>query len=134
MKPYIFDAGALTLFLAGERQLLRHRGEIASRRAEAHTNPVNVAEFYYKATSVLGRQTAETWFYRLLSSGINVATIQPEFAKEVGQLRLKYRGRLSLADCFALAQAAALRGTLLTTDGDFEGASEATIELLHLKA
>ncbi len=133
MKHYVFDAGALTLFFAGDEQLLRHKAEIASKRAEAHCNPVNVAEFYYKAMSVLGRQTAESWFYRLLASGIDVTPTNPESAREVGQLRNKYVGRLSLADCFALAQASNLKATLLTTDADFEGVSEATVTLLHLK-
>ncbi len=127
MKRYVFDAGALTLFFAGDEQLRSHRGEIASGRADAHANPVNVTEFYYKAISALGRQTAESWFYRLLASGIDIPPIPAESAREVGQLRVKYANRLSLADCFAIEQASSLKAILLTTDEDFVGISEATM-------
>jgi len=124
MKTYVFDAGALTLLLVGDERLSGDINEISRGLAKAYASAVNLAELYYKTMDKIGRETAETWYFRVLNSNVIVVPVDATFAKEVGIYKSRYRRLLSLADCFAMALAVKEKATLLTTDSDFTEVKE----------
>ncbi len=124
MKSYVYDAGALSLLLVGDSRLRSVVGEVSRGQASAHTNAVNLAELYYKTRQKLGVETAETWFHRILNSNLHVEGADGELAREAGTYKIRYRGSLSIADCFAAADPFRQKGILLTTDADFKPVKE----------
>jgi len=133
MKTYIFDAGALTLLFSGDERLTIYANEISRGTAKAYASAVNLAEFYYKTADKIGRETADTWYFRILNSNIIVVSADATFAREVGVYKSKYRRLLSLADCFALALSAKEKAHLLTTDSDFQEVKEIQVKYLPIQ-
>jgi len=121
---YVFDAGVLALLMIGDERLKQYVDEISKERSAAYVSTVNLGEFYYKTIEKLGLETAETWYFRVLNSDVNVLNVDAEMAKEAGRWKSKYMRILSFADCFALALAARSKSTLLTTDKDFQQVKE----------
>ncbi len=132
MKRYVYDAGALSLLLAGDSRLKTFVTEASRGHASAHTNVVNLAEFYYKTGQKLGIETAETWFVRIVNSNLQVEVPDADLARDAGTYKIHYRQSLSLADCFAAAETARRRAVLLTTDNDLNKVKE--IEVRYFKA
>jgi predicted nucleic acid-binding protein len=132
MKRYVYDAGAPGLLLAGDSRLKSFVAEASRGHASAHTNVVNLAKFYYKTGQKLGLETAETWFLRIVNSNIQVEVPDVDLARDAGTYRIHYRQNLSLADCFAAAEAARRRAVLFTTDEDLNKVKE--IEARYFKA
>jgi predicted nucleic acid-binding protein len=124
MKAYVFDAGALALMLLGDQRLGCYVDEISSGAANAYTSAVNLAELYYKTVDKIGRETAETWYFRILNSNVTVHPADTALAREAGLYKSQYRRLLSLADSFAAALSTKERGLLLTTDSSFEEVKE----------
>jgi len=134
MKAYVFDAGALTLLLSGDERLTSYVNEISRGTAKAYTSAVNLAELYYKTTDKIGRETADTWYFRILNSNVVVVSADAPLAREVGIYKSKYRHLLSLADCFALALSLKEKAQLLTTDSDFQEVKEIQVKYLPIQS
>ena len=132
MKNYVFDAGALSLLIAGDPRLRPYIDEISKNAAKAYISSVNLAEFYYKTLEKLGKEVAEAWFFRIVNSLIDVVPVDAYFAREAGFYKSIYKRVLSLADCFALALAVKTSSTLLTTDKDFEGIKAVKVKVLEV--
>lgn len=132
MKRYIYDAGALVLLLAGDNRLKNMVADVSRGQATAHASVINLAEFYYKTGQKLGLETAETWFLRLVNSKLQVENADTSLAREAALHKIRYRDKLSLADCFALAEATRQKAVLLTTDEDLERVKE--VETRYFKA
>lgn len=130
MKAYVFDAGALSLLLVGDERLSSYVNEISRGSAKAYTSAVNLAELYYKTVEKIGRETADTWYFRILNSNLIVVSVDAPLAKEVGICKCKYRRLLSLADCCAMVLALKEKAYLITTDKDFREVKE--IQVKHL--
>jgi len=133
MKTYVFDAGALTLLLSGDERLGSYVDEISRGTAKAYTSAVNLAELYYKTTDKVGRETADTWYFRILNSNLVVVSVDTPLAREAGIYKSKYRGSLSLADCFAMALSVREKAQLLTTDKDFREVKEIQVKYLPIQ-
>jgi len=134
MKVYVFDAGALTLLLLGDERLSSCVNEISRGTAKAYTSAVNLAELYYKAVDKIGRETADTWYFRVVNSNLAVASADASLAREVGIYKSQYKRLLSLADCFALALCVREKALLLTTDKDFQEAKEIQVKYLPIQS
>jgi len=132
LKRYVYDAGALGLLLAGDNRLKNFVAEVSRGHASAHASVINLAEFYYKTGQKLGLETAETWFLRIVNSKLQVENADTILARQAGIHKIHYRDKLSLADCFAVAEAARQKAVLLTTDEDLEKIKE--IEARYFKA
>lgn len=130
MKSYVFDAGALSLLLLGDKRLTTYVNEVSMGTAEAYTSAVNLAELYYKTLEKLGREVAETWYFRIINSNLVVSSADASLAKEAGICKSMYKQTLSLADCFAMALTIKVGAMLLTTDTDFEGVKEVKVKYL----
>jgi len=131
LKRYLYDAGALGLLLAGDNRLKNFVAEVSRGQASAHASVINLAEFYYKTGQKLGLETAETWFLRIVNSKLQVENADANLAKEAALHKIHYRDKLSLADCFAVAEAVRQKALLLTTDEDLEKVKE--IEARYFK-
>jgi len=134
MKTYVFDAGALTLLLLGDERLSSYVNEISLGTAKAYASVVNLAELYYKTADKVGRETADAWYFRILNSNLVVVSADATLAREVGMYKSKYKGLLSLADCFALALSVKEKAQLLTTDNDFQDVKEIQVKYLPIQS
>lgn len=128
MKAYVFDAGALMLMLLGDERLRSYIEEISEGAAKAYLSAVNLAELYYKTIEKIGREVAETWYFRILNSNIVVVPADDKYAREAGIYKSRYRRTLSLADCFAMALCIKEKALLLTTDSDFNQVRDVEIK------
>jgi predicted nucleic acid-binding protein len=114
---YLFDAGILPLILAGGSSVKNIVAEIASGKAESLVCEVNLAEFYAKTCEKKGKDVAELHSLRIrYQENLMVITLDEELTKEAGFLKCKYRGKVSLADCYAAAASSIYKSILLTTD------------------
>ncbi len=116
MKVYILDACAVIAFLAGKlgaavvTQLLSDPNNLCCIHA------VNLCEVYYDAIRKTDVTTARQDMTTLLSGGLVLRSdMDSDFWQRVGELKVN-PGRLSLADCFALALAQRAGATLVTSD------------------
>lgn len=116
-KNIVVDAGALTLFFAGDLRIKEHFNEMERGQAEGHICSVNLAEFYYKTCEKLGKQTADTWYHQSRAI-LRVVETDETLTHSVGLERCRQARRLSLADCHALALTRRLKAQLLTTDSE----------------
>jgi len=120
------------LILKGD-PVIRDVIDALRRGAEAHTATTNMAELYYKTEEKLGRQVAITWFNRLVRlRNLTVAPVDTRLAFRAGELRARYRRKLSLADAIIVALAERLGGRLLTTDPRLKMVEEVTVEVYEV--
>ena len=89
---------------------------------------VNLAEYYYKTCQKLGKEVAKTRYYWILSSPLRVIPTDEENTITAGNFKCKYRGLLSLADCYALSIAYLNSGVLLTTDSGLKETKEVPVK------
>lgn len=116
---YLLDAGVFPLIFAGEPTVKPLVEEIASGAAEALVCEVNLAEFYAKTCEKKGMKTADIYYVRVrYQPNIVIITPDGEITKKAGWFKCKYRGKVSLADCYAAAVALTTKATLVTTDGN----------------
>ena len=119
-----FDAGALSLYYAGDKIARQYFDDVSSRFKIGFISEVNLAEFYYKAAEKFGLDTSETWYMLTRRSQINIVPPNEMITREAAKLKLMYRNRLSLADCFAVSTAKNNDCTLITTDSRIKESKE----------
>lgn len=116
MIIYILDACAVVAFLWGEAGGGMTARLLSDPRNVCFIHAVNLCEVYYDAVRRTDVTTARQDIETLLASGLNVRTnLDTAFWQSVGELKIS-PGKLSLADCFALALAQTTGGTLVTSD------------------
>jgi len=116
---YLFDAGIFPLMLAGDSNVRKFIDEISSGKAELLVCEVNLAEFYAKTCEKKGRETADIHYLRIrYQPKITVISPDEELTRKAGQLKCKYRKKVSLADCYAAAVATINKAILITTDNN----------------
>jgi len=81
---------------------------------------VNLCEVYYDTLRMGGPAAAEKAMANVFGAGVVLRSDMDEaFWRQVGQFKVS-PGKLSLADCFALALAVRTGGTLVTSDHEFD--------------
>ena len=118
MKRYVVDTGVLLLHLIGDERVKTYFDEVSQGNARASICEINLAEYYYKICEKLGKEIAEIRYHQIRESGLEVVAADEELTKKAGEKKCRYRGRLSLADCFSLALAELKNAILLTTDSE----------------
>lgn len=89
---------------------------LADPNVDCIAHSVNVCEVYYDALRRTDLAAADLAITDLYAAGLQErADMDREFWKLVGQLKVD-PGKVSLADCFALALAIGTGGTLVTAD------------------
>ena len=115
-KDIVFDAGVLSIWYSGDRRPRAFFQAVEEGRSRGHISGVNLAEFYYKTCQKVGRQSADTWYYQAVESGLLVSSGEG-IDRSAGLEKCRHP-TLSIADCFALALAKREGALLLTTDGE----------------
>jgi len=91
---------------------------------------VNLSEFYYKTCEKLGKSIADLRYHQTRRTKLTIIETDEELGKHAGMEKCKFRGRLSLADCYALAIAKSMKAKILTTDRELANTGEAEAILL----
>ena len=115
-NKYVIDAGVLALYFAGDQRVKKYFDEIFQNVSEGYLCEVNLAEFYYKTAEKLGIDTADIRYEAIRASPIKQVPVKGELTKEAARIKLRYRGRVSLADAFLIALTQMIGGIVLTTD------------------
>jgi predicted nucleic acid-binding protein len=111
-----FDAGILSLYYAGDERVRHYFDAVSSKRNTGFVSEVNLAEFYYRAAERFGLETAEIRYMFIRRSEIRIVPPDEGTTREAARLKLVFRNKLSLADCFALSTAKLKESVLITTD------------------
>ncbi len=113
---YVIDAGVLALYFAGDREVKKYFDEIIRGKADGYLCEVNLAEFYYKSAEKIGLETTDIRYEAVRSSPIKQVPVEGELTREASRIKLRYRGKISLADAFLIALTYRVKGIALTTD------------------
>ena len=127
-----FDAGALSLYYAGDERARQYFNDVSSELKTGFISEVNLAEFYYKAAERFGLQTAELRYMLTRRSRIIIVPPDEDITREAAKLKLMYRNRLSLADCFAVSTAKNNDSILITTDSRIKEVKEVKAVYLEI--
>jgi PIN domain nuclease of toxin-antitoxin system len=116
MIIYILDACAIIAFLRREAGSIIVAQLLSDPNNLCLIHAVNLCEVYYDAVRRTDSATARQDMAALLTGGLVLRTdLDTVFWQSVGDLKIN-PGKLSLADCFALALAQQEGGTLVTSD------------------
>ena len=113
---YVLDACALIAFLRREPGATVIDGLLTNTNNLCFAHVVNLCEVYYDVVRSNDVSTALQAVSDLIAAGVQVREdIDTAFWQQVGNLKVN-PGKLSLADCFALALALRTGATLVTSD------------------
>ena len=108
----VLDACALIAYLRGEAGSERVAEHLIAGNCFAHA--VNLCEVYFDGMRVDGEVKAEALIRDLMDAGVTIRSgVDEDFWKDVGQIKASI-GRVSLADCFAIALARRLNVAVVT--------------------
>jgi predicted nucleic acid-binding protein len=127
MSRYVVDAGVHSLYFIDDERVKPYFDEVAQGKAQGFISDVNLAEYYYKTCEKLGKEVADVRYHQVRGSIISVATDE-ELTRRAGEKKCKYRGKLSLADCFTLALSELKKAALLTTDRELANVKEVKVK------
>ena len=114
-QKLVLDAGALSLHFVDSPRVRLYFDAIFAGRSVGLVCSFNLAEFYYKTCQKFGKQTADTWYFQIRESELDVIH-REDLVRLAGLEKCRNSSSLSLADCFALALAKSESALLITTD------------------
>lgn len=112
---YVLDTCAIISLIRNEdgASIVRQALEMENNICFAHA--VNLCEVYFDCLRCHGNAPAETLLTNLIEAGLMIRDdMDVDFWKAAGNLKAK--GRICLADCFAVALSAREDAVLLTSD------------------
>jgi predicted nucleic acid-binding protein len=113
---FVLDASAMIAYLRGEPGAGRVSEALLDQEGQCIAHVLNWCEVFYDFHRASGLEDALGAVKDLAGVGVvESAEIGTEFWQAVGTLKAIHR-RVSLADCFAVALANKLGGTVLTAD------------------
>jgi PIN domain nuclease of toxin-antitoxin system len=112
---YVLDACALLALIKKEDGALSVRQALESENNVCLVHSVNLCEVYYDCLRCYGNDPTEKLLTDFIETGLIIRNdMDVEFWKAAG--KLKARGRISLADCFAITLAVREDAVLMTSD------------------
>ena len=115
MSIHVLDACVMVAYLTGESGEDVVSSLLTDPEANCFAHSLNLCEVYYEFIRTRGVHGAKAAILSLFADGvIERCDMSRRFWQQVGSL--KARGRISLADCFAIALAQELSGELVTAD------------------
>lgn len=112
---YVFDACAILSLIRNEEGAAIVRQTLEAENNVCLVHAVNICEVYYDCLRCYGADPTENLLGKLLEAGLTIRSdMDSQFWKAAGNL--KARGRISLADCFAVALTVREDAILLTSD------------------
>jgi len=130
MKKVVVDAGVLTLHFIDDPRVDEYFSGIDDDRVSGYISSVNMCEFYYKTCQKLGRQTADTRYYQVKKTRLQIVH-DDDLTRSAGLEKCRQPLSLSLADCFALALAKREKALLLTTDKELSKVKETEVKFFE---
>lgn len=116
MNIYVMDANSLLASLREEPGAEVTESLLADPDVDCLAHSVNLCEIYYDTLRGTDQAAADKALAILAALGLSErADMDQDFWKSIGQLKVS-PGKVSLADCFALALAIRTGGTLVTSD------------------
>jgi ribonuclease VapC len=134
LRATVLDSYAILAFLFGEpgdervSAAFEKAAEVGKRLLVAAPN---WAEVRYQVERKIGLKRWNDVRTRLLSLPVEIVSIDQQLAEDAGALKAVHR--MSLADCFAAALTARVKGEILTGDPEFR-AVEKLIRVVWLGA
>ena len=112
---YVLDACALLALIKKEDGALTVRQVLEAENNVCLVHAVNLCEVYYDCLRCYGNDPTEKLLADFIEAGLIIRNdMDVDFWKAAG--KLKARGRISLADCFAIALAVREDAVLMTSD------------------
>jgi len=130
-KAVVVDAGVLTLHFIDDQRVEEYFSGVDDERISGYISNVNLAEFYYKTCQKLGRQTADTRYYQIKRTRLQIVQ-DDNLTRSAGLEKCRQPLSLSLADCFALALAKREKALLLTTDRELSKVREVEVKFFEV--
>lgn len=121
MKSIIFDSFAILRYYQDEPGAGRVEKRLRSAQrgaAKAIMNEINLGEVYYLTIRRMGLEPAKENLERLLALPIEI--VSPDSGIIMRAAEIKAQFAISYADCFAVATAQLLSGSILTGDPEFQ--------------
>lgn len=120
MTTHVMDACALDAYLRDEAGADTVENLLLESDGARLVHAVNLCEVYYDTLRGAGLAAAEKAVSDISGAGIVVRyDMDDAFWRQIGQLKVS-PGKLSLADCFALALSIRVGATLVTSDHEFD--------------
>lgn len=126
MKTYVLDASALMTFFEnrpGAEQVEELLAKAADAKHPLLMSAVNWGEVYYSVWRARGQKAADAKLLEIAQLPIEVIDADLELTRLAASLKAAHN--LPYADCFAAALAQNRKGTLVTSDKDFQRAAPA---------
>lgn len=121
-KPRVLDSWGLMALFEGEDPAAGKMEEILAQAHEAGRSllmtAVNLGEIWYISARAKSESVADKRVSDVLKLGVEVISADWALTRQAAQY--KVRGKISYADCFALALAKTRKGELVTGDAEFE--------------
>ncbi len=130
-KAVVVDAGVLALHFIDEPHVEEYFSGIDDERISGYISSVNLAEFYYKTCQKIGRQIADTRYYQIKRTRLQIIH-NTDLTRYAGLEKCRQPLSLSLADCFALALAKSEKALLLTTDRELSKVKEVEVKFFQV--
>ncbi|MCA1631638.1 MAG: type II toxin-antitoxin system VapC family toxin [Acidobacteria bacterium] len=112
---YVLDACAMIAFLKGEAGADVVEKALLDADSQCLAHAINLCEIYYDFHRAGGESAADDAIGDIRTLGLaERGDFDEPFWKEVGKLKAK--GKISLADCFAITLTNRVGGRLLTSD------------------
>jgi len=130
-KSIVVDAGALALHFIDDPRVEEYFSAIDDGQVSGYITDVNLAEYYYKTCQKLGIQTADTRYYQIKRTHLQIIRDE-DLTRSAGLEKCRQPLDLSLADCFALALAKREKALLLTTDKELSKVKEVKVKFFEV--
>jgi len=130
-RAIVVDAGVLTLHFIDNPRVEEYFSGVDDERISGYISSVNLAEFYYKTCQKIGRQTADTRYYQIKRTRLQIVH-DDDLTRSAGLEKCRQPLSLSLADCFALALAKREKALLLTTDKELSKVRETEVKFFEV--
>ena len=112
---YVLDACALLAIIRKEDGALTVRQALESENNVCLVHAANLCEVYYDCLRCYGNDLTEKLLTDFIETGLIIREdMDVDFWKAAG--KLKARGRISLADCYAIALSVREDAVLMTSD------------------
>lgn len=131
-RRYVLDAGFLALYFAGRADIRRYVEEAYRGEARAYVCEINLAEFLYNYARVFGWEAAAAKNSLIRNSPVIPVGVDEDLTLSAARLKLRYYGKLSLADCYLAALAGRLNATVLTSDPALRDVGEVDVEYFEV--
>ncbi|MGI0091560.1 MAG: type II toxin-antitoxin system VapC family toxin [Nitrososphaerales archaeon] len=130
-RNVVIDTGILTLFFSGDARVQPYFRQLDRNKKKGYVTSVNLSELYYKTCEKLGEDVAKLRYHQCREL-LEILETSRELSLLAGKEKCHRGGHLSLADCFAVAAARSLNGTLLTTDPELAKIKDIDVKLFDV--